>query len=253
MARRDVRYVLVATALMLGCRDGVLISSLPDSGTDTAGGEKDAGVDQSASDVAGDGAPDAAACGCSLSSDGWTLTMSWDCLCAAYGCAGSKPACGDHRVSYPSCGLTVDSTDTFGGPSLRVYDETGALVGTQYSSDTSDYFCPSDRSLSAARVRAGRFPAPSCAAEACTCADAGSSCAPATDAGQADAGGDAGQDGATSCAGNPVTCGTGTPGGVCSDSNFEPQMCVNGQWTCRTGWFPVSQCGCFPGGLPGCG
>jgi len=251
MTRRHVRSALLATALTLGCSDGTLVGSRPDSGTDT-GGQRDAGVDQSAADVP----HDPAACGCELSADGWTLTMSWDCYCRAYGCTGARQAC-TASTAYPSCGLVVDSSDTFGGPSLRVYDERGALVGAQYASDTSDYFCPSDRSLSAARVHAGRFPDSTCAAEPCTCVDGGSSCAPAVDAGRgdagpSDAGSDAGPDGAASCSGSPVTCGTGTPGGVCSDSNFEPQTCVNGQWTCRAGWFPVSQCGCFPGGGPNC-
>jgi hypothetical protein len=258
--RRHVRHLLLTAVLTLGCNGALVTPDTFDAGIDIAGDEPvvDAGVDQGSPDVPPDGGPDApadaAACGCALSSDGWTLTMSLSCLCSVYGCAGSKSACGMNRVSYPSCGLVVDTTSTFGGPNLRVYDEFGNLVGEQYSSDTSDYFCPSDRSLHAARVRAGQFPDPSCAAEPCTCADGGSVCAPAMDAGAGDAppadggSGDAGSDASTSCAGDPFTGDNGTPGGLCSDSEFAAATCVSGNWKCPGTKIPVSQCGCFPGG-----
>jgi len=258
--RRYLPCALYAATLTLGC-NGALVTPNADADDNDAAGPDipDAGVDERPSDVAADLAhADAAACGCTLSSDRLTLTMSWDCLCATYGCTAGRLACADDRVSYPSCGLEADTTNTIGGPWVRVYDETGALVGEQYASDTDNYVCPSDRSLMAPRVRAGRFPDPSCTPVPCTCADGATVCATPVDGGPADAGRDAdvgtvdaGSDAPTSCSGTPVTCDTGTPGGICSDSDFEQATCVNGQWKCRGTKIPVSQCACFgicPGG-----
>jgi hypothetical protein len=192
-----------------------------------------------------DASGDATACDCRV--ENLTLTMSWACFCAKFGCTDTEPACGPNRTTYPGCGLTADSTDPAGGPYISVWDENGALVGRQYSSDTSEYQCPSDPSQHALRVRAGRFPEASCSGVACTCTDNKTTCA-APDAG-ADASDGGGAD--AGCSGTLFFCALGSPGGQCSDVG-QAAVCSNGQWTCPSGTIRTSECGCVGAPPPGC-
>jgi hypothetical protein len=151
------------------------------------GGTIDAGRD-APGDMRQDATGDAADCGCVFEGDAFTLRVSWECFCAKWGCAATKPACSqglEKRKGYASCGLVTDTLDHIGGPSISVWDSSGALVGKQIASDTTTYACPSDPSVMGNRVRAGRFPEASCEAVACTCVDGGSSC-PVPDGGGLD-------------------------------------------------------------------
>jgi hypothetical protein len=138
-----------------------------------------------------DASNDAAACGCHLEGSGLSavLVMSFSCYCAAYGdgCTGELAAtCADfrQRFDYPACGLT----DVRGVPAIvpsdYVFDQDGKLVGARIASDTSFYKCPSDPSLTAGVLQAGRLPEASCAEVACgTCTTAPFPCSPGADGG----------------------------------------------------------------------
>jgi len=120
------------------------------------------------------------ACGCQIEGDGFattlTLVMSWDCYCTAYGgctrdvvteCTAFR-----QRIDYPGCGLTVLRIMSAGGPIDEVFDQDGKLVGAYVSSDTAWYACPSNASLTAFHMRAGRLPEDSCQGVACgRCSD----------------------------------------------------------------------------------
>ena len=115
------------------------------------------------------------------------LTMSWSSFCEQGYCAYTAPRCtgpagGAERISYPACGLTTVTQYTIGGPDVWVYDAAGTLVGKQMSSDSTYYVCPSDSDIKATRVRAGRFPEPSCVGMPCACDDGVGMCT-APDAG----------------------------------------------------------------------
>ena len=163
-------------AFVLGCG-----SALKQPGSDGGSGGQGGSRPDAGPDVGGD----AAACDCRV--ENFTLTMSWACFCAKFTCTDRQPACGSNRTAYPGCGLTADNLHTVGGPWISVWDESGALVGRHYSSDTSDYQCPSDSNPHAGQVRAGRFPDATCAEVACTCTGGTTTCAAAD--GGADAGG----------------------------------------------------------------
>jgi hypothetical protein len=145
-------------------------SSLPQVGNGGSGGHGGSGGG------AGGQTFDASACGCTISGDGGAqiLTVSWDCFCATYGCAPAN-SCADisgfgvERTTYPTCGLTTYSIDPAGGPEMWVYDAAGAEVGAQLSSDDSFFYCPSDHTLSAFRLRAGQFPDSTCQGQRCEC------------------------------------------------------------------------------------
>ena len=115
------------------------------------------------------------ACGCQIdgnAASGSTLVMSWDCYCEAYGadCTRSiAPLCTDfrQRIDYPACGLTVLRIMSAGGPIDDVFDQDGKLVGAYVSSDTAWYTCPSNASLTAFHLRAGRMPEDGCQGVAC--------------------------------------------------------------------------------------
>ena len=136
----------------------------------------DAGAHDSG--VADAGTHDAGSCGCSV--DGHVLSYSWACFCASGGCASVAPAtaCGGTRESQVACGLRSDSVLTPGGPFIQVFDATGALVGEQAGSDTSDYVCPDDASLRGFVRRVGTFPDAGCAVTTCDCVDGGVVCPP---------------------------------------------------------------------------
>ena len=114
------------------------------------------------------------ACGCQIDGNaafGPTLVMSWDCYCAAYGAGCTTniaTVCTDfrQRIDYPGCGLTVLRIMSAGGPIDDVYDRDGKLIGAYVSSDTAQYACPSNASLTAFHLRAGRLPE-SCQGVAC--------------------------------------------------------------------------------------
>jgi hypothetical protein len=180
------RIAVVALAVfVLACSSAL---TPPDGGAGGGGGSQaDSGPDHPADappDAISDGTVDAAACDCKV--EDFTLTMSWACFCTTFGCAGSQPQCLGNRTSYPGCGLVVDSLNTVAGPNLSVWDANGLLVGRQYTSDTSYYQCPSDPTLQAPKVRAGRFPDATCPGAPCTCAEGQTTCA------QPDAGTDGG-------------------------------------------------------------
>ena len=151
------------------------------SGSSGTGGHGGAGAAAGTGGHGGAGAADggtgdAATCQCRLEGDGGaqTLTISWDCFCAAYGCslANSCSSFGFNaqRSDYPACGLTVYSVDPAGGPWMWVYDSSGSEVGAQRTSDVvPPFYCPSDHNLSAFRVRAGRFPESTCQGTTCAC------------------------------------------------------------------------------------
>jgi hypothetical protein len=113
----------------------------------------------------------AISCDCHLEQDATeTLVVPWDCYCAyRYDCArtlsdpGSEIS-GGTRVDYPACSLTTLTIQTPGGPWIWVFDGTGNLVGHQHTSDTAPpaLTCPSDPTLASTRIRAGRFPDPTC-------------------------------------------------------------------------------------------
>ena len=164
------------------------------AGRDGAGGM--AGGGSPGTDSGADGTPDPAACDCRV--EDATLFLSLACFCAewgsSWGCPDPQRRCtpGTNMspTAYPVCGLMTETQQTFAGPFLWVWDASGKLVGRQIASDTSMWFgCPSDPSLVARRVRAGRFPDPSCEADACSCVVAGEACVvPAADAGVLDGG-----------------------------------------------------------------
>jgi hypothetical protein len=139
---------------------------------------------------------DATACACNLATDGATqvLTISWDCYCATYGCALAN-SCAAHnafrleRTTYPDCGFTTYVGGPAGGPEVWVHDATGAEVGAQMTLDNGYFYCPSDHTLRASRLRAGQFPDSSCQGITCDCVAAaggggtgGSSSCSSTDA-----------------------------------------------------------------------
>lgn len=128
---------------------------------------RDSPIDGSGEPV--DGAP-AGAANCDCRVENGVLVMSWDCLCAAYGCGSPLcPPAGNRvydRVDYPACGLTVVEGATFGARAL-VFDSSGTQVGATYVSDTSPYRCPTNPALTAQTVRGGRSPEASCLAVAC--------------------------------------------------------------------------------------
>jgi hypothetical protein len=140
-----------------------------------SGGAGGAGGSPSA-DAGRDADSDAALCGCVVS--GSTLTVSWDCYCKRWGCNDLQPACEAFRTrtGYSDCDLVTDTVELGGGPWISVFDSSGGLVGSQSTSDTSAYECPSDPSVTGLTLRAGRFPEPSCAGVACPCTDGGTSC-----------------------------------------------------------------------------
>ena len=186
--------------------------------------------------------------------EGFTLTMSWACFCAKFGCTDREPACASNRATYPGCGLTTDNFNTVAGPTISVWDESGALVGRQYVSDTTYYQCPSDPSLEASRVRAGRFPDATCSAVGCTCTGGTTTCSsPDAGADAQDGGGADARDGGAdaSCSGPAIGCTVGSAGGQCSDAG-QPAVCLNGQWTCQPPTNPFSQCACIGAPRPGC-
>jgi hypothetical protein len=108
---------------------------------------------------------------CQKAADG-ALVLSWGCYCAVADCSDRLAntdglGCGT-RTDYPGCGLVTLTNETPGGPWIRVFDSgSGVLVGVQSGSDTSDYVCPVDATVSSFTRRAGRFPDPSCTAVAC--------------------------------------------------------------------------------------
>jgi hypothetical protein len=108
---------------------------------------------------------------CQIAGDG-ALVLSWECYCQVADCSERLAntdglGCGT-RTDYPGCGLVTLTNQTPGGPWIRVFDSSsGALVGVQSGSDTSDYRCPANTSLSSFTRRAGQFPAASCAPVAC--------------------------------------------------------------------------------------
>src|SRR4051794_18522450 len=95
--------VFALAAFVLGC-GSVLTQPAPDGG---------------ATDTATDAPHDAAACECRVQD--FTLTMSWACFCAKFGCADREPPCAPNRTTYPSCGLTADNLATIAGPASSVW------------------------------------------------------------------------------------------------------------------------------------
>ena len=108
------------------------------------------------------------------------VEMSWECFCAMYpaACARQMPACtpGVTRTVHPSCGLTVDRSPNSFGSATRVYDSSGALVGVGEATDVPQYACPSDPSMRAFRLKAGRSPDATCPGQICSCGDGGATC-----------------------------------------------------------------------------
>jgi hypothetical protein len=124
-----------------------------------------------------------AACDCRVEAgDGGslTLTMSWSCYCASNYADGCTRTLADQcatgtrdRTDYPGCGLTVLQIRGAFGPYQDVYDQDGKLVGAMASSDSNSYVCPNDPTMSGFILRAGQFPAASCAPVWSSCLDAG--------------------------------------------------------------------------------
>src|SRR5438552_19158024 len=119
---RSVRAgVLVVASFVLGC-GGALNQPGFDGGLGGQGGSAvDSGpdlpvdliVDASLDlpvDAATDANGDAPDCDCRV--EGFTLTMSWACFCAKFGCTDREPACASNRATYPGCGLTTDTFNT---------------------------------------------------------------------------------------------------------------------------------------------
>ncbi|MFL5306595.1 MAG: hypothetical protein ACJ8F1_15365 [Polyangia bacterium] len=129
---------------------------------------------------------DAGSCGCYIDPTTHALQMSLDCYCAAHDCRNAAPvACSGSSSPYSwtvACGLNVFTSPSFGGPFYAVTDQSGTLVGFQATSDTTLYSCPTDPTLTALVVRAGRFPDAACAVQDCAC-DAGAPCTTTQDAG----------------------------------------------------------------------
>lgn len=121
--------------------------------------------------------PNAAACDCHVDEiDGYTtLVMSWACYCSsAYGdgCARDMASQCErwsylHRFDYPACQLSLLSPGPTNGWNEDFYDLDGKLVGARAVSDTGDFKCPSDPSVAASIMRAGRTPEASCEQVAC--------------------------------------------------------------------------------------
>ncbi len=113
---------------------------------------------------------DPGACGCHFE-DG-VLVISWECWCDQFDCTSLPPEgrCQNglrDRIDYPACGLTTFRTPLLAGPSDKVYDGSGVLVGSSTSTDAGSFACPTDPSMKAAQMRAGVFPAASCEARTC--------------------------------------------------------------------------------------
>jgi hypothetical protein len=175
-------------AIVLGeaCGSGAL-SPTPMGAGGASGGAAGGGGSGGTSagfDAARDATGDAAACGCTLDSNG-VLTVSWACYCGQAGCFATKPTCGTTNVKvYAGCDLVVTSLDTAGGPWLWVFDSPGQLVGRQETADVGYYECPSDPSLRGSRIRAGVLPDATCEeAVACSCVDGGGTACAMSDAG----------------------------------------------------------------------
>jgi len=118
------------------------------------------GCSSSLTGHAGDAGADAAGCGCVNDSIRQVLSMSLDCLCAAYACEQTL-ANSCQQVSASStmvCGIGENN-----GLDERVYDATGALIGVQLVRNWEPPFeCPGQPSLNNYRVRAGQLPDASC-------------------------------------------------------------------------------------------
>lgn len=107
---------------------------------------------------------DAAACSCQIV-DGVqrgpvlarVLTMSWACYCQKYDCT-RPPSCSPAGQWTRGCGLDEDTEQGSSGPESWVYDQSGQLVGVDLATDSDQWSCPSDPSMSASAVRAGQFP-----------------------------------------------------------------------------------------------
>lgn len=262
------RLLVAAALLLFGCSSKALTGDgNSDARIDVP---TDTGLDGPASiDTRIDGTPDAAACGCHL--DGYTLVMSWECFCSAFGCTLPPPVCSGSRRFTTSCDLVTETLLTIGGPYIVVWDATGAVVGRQLTTDTTYFKCPSDASLEAGIVRAGQFPDATCGSISCDCVDGGATCPvlPALDAGtdagpphidggpitldapMVDGGGADVFDAGVGCTGQYPFCVAGSPGGVCNDVGQAP-TCSNGVWVCPSGTIPTSQCACFGVPPPGC-
>ena len=228
-----------------GGQGGGRIDAGPDLGVDVVA---DASSDLAAdvvTDAARDGSVDAAACDCRV--EGSRSRCRGRASARSSAARIREPACASNRTGYPGCGLIADNFNTVAGQSISVWDESGALVGRQYVSDTSYYQCPSDPTVQAGRVRAGRFPDATCGEVGCTCTGGTTTC------GTPDAGTDARDGGGAdaSCSGPAIECTFGSPGGQCSDLG-ELAACINGQWTCRPPTIPFSQCKCVGAPPPGC-
>lgn len=117
---------------------------------------------------------DGRSCGCRVEADG-VLTMTLECSCQQVtgSCGfdrddaqGADLCGGRDRIDYVDCELSVVELNNIGNTAYA-FDPSGELVGTRSTSDTSDYVCPDDASLTSLRVRAGRFPAASCQSRSC--------------------------------------------------------------------------------------
>ena len=166
--------VLALAAFVVGC-SGASNPPGPDGGSGGHGG----GVVDSGPDLPPDGPADAAACDCHV--ENYTLTMSWACFCAKFGCADPLPACNSHRRTP----RMRPGRRGFQRPLRTIPLRVGRKRRARRSRiwfGTSPYQCPSDPSIQGFSVRAGRFPDATCAEVACTCNGTAMSC-PIPDAG----------------------------------------------------------------------
>ncbi|HXU61236.1 MAG TPA: hypothetical protein VN962_06000 [Polyangia bacterium] len=147
---------LVSLAAVAGC--GGSSSSSPDGGART------------------DARADTGSLSCTCQSDTQALTIPFDCYCARYRCDEAQPAfaCTGGQSWTVGCGLTAQTIQTAGGDEIRVWDQSGKLVGVQSGSDTSPFVCPTNQGIQRFLLRAGTLP-DSCAT-AIDCCDAGTGC-----------------------------------------------------------------------------
>jgi hypothetical protein len=177
---RNVSLGSMLVAITLGCAATPLGSSVDAGGGHAGASAGTSGGSGGGGGTGGSGDLAAACASCKVTGAG--VEMSWECLCAMYpeACARQMPACpppGATRTVHPSCGLTVDSSQTIFGSNTSVYDSSGALVGAQEATDMPQYGCPSAPSMGAAyRFTAGRFPDATCPGQICSCGDGGTTC-----------------------------------------------------------------------------
>ena len=113
---------------------------------------------------------------CDCAVNGNSLTVSWECFCAKYGCEGQPAATcpGPYDTTSLACGLRVETR--YPGGVTRVFDATGVQVGGAITPDIGPTVCPDDASLTGGAVSAGVFPDAGCAVTTCDCIDGGVAC-----------------------------------------------------------------------------